>query len=231
MFAGDIKSPHDLKCISCGFIIKNFQKYKFHGEKSFFKKVLRDDRVYKCHSCELVQVNHREINNDCLKEYYSNYYRKNSKSLSYENRHYWKFYVRGMAIADIAANHFQDKNYPYEIYELGSGFGLNLLKLKDIFPNANIYTDDLDKGSLNKNIQVSEIDGGKYNIIVLSHVLEHLDDPIQWIVRIKNALKSQGLLIIEVPNDNEAFSKVTDIYHEPHISFFNSNSLSILFQR
>lgn len=48
----------------------------------------------------------------------------------------------------------------------------------------------------------------KYDAIFLLHTLEHLDDPIQILKKIKSALKEDGYLFLVVPNANAASRQI-----------------------
>jgi 2-polyprenyl-3-methyl-5-hydroxy-6-metoxy-1,4-benzoquinol methylase len=50
------------------------------------------------------------------------------------------------------------------------------------------------------NLDTAEFDDGEFDLIRLSHVLEHLDDPLQALVKCYRLLRSGGRLIISTPN-------------------------------
>ncbi len=71
----------------------------------------------------------------------------------------------------------------------------------------------------------------QFDVITMFHVLEHLKDPVEELVRIKTRLDDHGKLIIEVPNSDEAlltlynnrgFSK---FYWSCHLFLFNETTL------
>lgn len=45
---------------------------------------------------------------------------------------------------------------------------------------------------------------GKYDVITMFHVLEHLDKPLKYLSQIKQHLNENGKLLIEVPNADDA---------------------------
>jgi SAM-dependent methyltransferase len=76
-----------------------------------------------------------------------------------------------------------------------------------------------------------------YNVdyIFLFHVLEHIKEPIPLLRKLKQKLKPNGRLIIEVPNaddalltlyKNKAFSYFT--YWSPHLYLYNAATLTML---
>tara|TARA_X000000950_G_scaffold132263_1_gene164822 strand:- start:3129 stop:4187 length:1059 start_codon:yes stop_codon:yes gene_type:complete len=73
----------------------------------------------------------------------------------------------------------------------------------------NSYVADLDLkglamaqllGSKTINLAESEIDENNFDLITIVHVLEHLDKPIENILKLKNILSENGVIYAEVPN-------------------------------
>jgi 2-polyprenyl-3-methyl-5-hydroxy-6-metoxy-1,4-benzoquinol methylase len=89
---------------------------------------------------------------------------------------------------------------------------------------------------------LDELDIGKFDFMILSHVLEHIEDVNIFLLKLKNILTPQGLVYIEVP-DAYNFSlsadpalglcdvHLKDIFVQftpEHINFFSTNSLENL---
>jgi len=68
---------------------------------------------------------------------------------------------------------------------------------------------------------------GKFNLIVLSHILEHLSNPFEYLKLIHNLLVRNGNLYIEVPFLDNQFKN--DMF--PHLIFFDIDSLRDLCER
>lgn len=222
-------------CISCFGDIKEFGEYIYSTESSYFRKVLRDKILYLCSKCGLIQANHSIIIPEKLDNYYKNVYLRNKSEIPSNSKSFWKWKGRGIVFCWIINDYVKNNEKPLYIYELGSGDGLNLTELKIAFPNARIFSDPFNSDKFNQEIKREELKERKYDIVLLSHVLEHLLDPIKWIINISNSLKKKGLLIIEVPNDNEYFINRSYLERnnrndEPHITFFNSQSLIKIFE-
>jgi hypothetical protein len=72
----------------------------------------------------------------------------------------------------------------------------------------------------------------RFDVMVLSHVLEHLLQPRTALELLRSRMASEGVLYIEVPNIprgslNEYLDNVwAPRYDEPHISFFSQESLT-----
>jgi len=105
---------------------------------------------------------------------------------------------------------------------------MTLLELKKNFNNANLFAHE-PSDILNNSITKDELINNNYDLIILCHVLEHLQHPHNYIKRFINQLKPGGLLFIEIPNDNPIFLKTKQAFNSPHITFFDSVSLKNMF--
>ncbi len=65
---------------------------------------------------------------------------------------------------------------------------------------------------------------GRFDLVVLSHVLEHLPDPRPTLESVREKLSPNGMVFIEVPNQDYRFKQ----YLFPHVLFFNRQSLETL---
>jgi SAM-dependent methyltransferase len=116
------------------------------------------------------------------------------------------------------------------VFELGPGYGHNLRKIKEEYPSALIFSDELDEelkgltGAQQANLQ----DGG-YDAIILSHVLEHFTNPVTLVRQAVEALAPRGSLVIEVPNDFDGTSYITP-HDEPHFTFYTIQTLRPLLE-
>lgn len=98
------------------------------------------------------------------------------------------------------------------VLEVGCACGATLLKIKQIFPNAELYGLEINKESVkiaNKigcvqsiNIETEELPFEKefFDIIILPDVLEHLVDPWEAMKKLKEHLKMGGQVIASIPN-------------------------------
>jgi 2-polyprenyl-3-methyl-5-hydroxy-6-metoxy-1,4-benzoquinol methylase len=74
-----------------------------------------------------------------------------------------------------------------------------------------------------------------FSHILMSQILEHVIDPIDWVERSYKLLKPNGILIIALPHFNSIFRKVMqskEPYITPpyHLNYFTRKSLSTLLQ-
>jgi 2-polyprenyl-3-methyl-5-hydroxy-6-metoxy-1,4-benzoquinol methylase len=104
------------------------------------------------------------------------------------------------------------------VLEVGSSFGMTLLTLKDriaslggsptlygIEPSEHavacsqeVYRSIRVIGRSWEDLRTTE--EGPFDLVILSHVLEHLDDPVAGLVAIRRRMAPTGALFIEVPN-------------------------------
>ena len=81
------------------------------------------------------------------------------------------------------------------------------------------------------NENIKELENEKYDIIILSHVLEHLGDPKQILTYVSRLLKENGCVYIEVPstdNIGDMSDRLLDFFHVCHPWSFNKYSLQWL---
>jgi 2-polyprenyl-3-methyl-5-hydroxy-6-metoxy-1,4-benzoquinol methylase len=68
-----------------------------------------------------------------------------------------------------------------------------------------------------------------FDIITLSHALEHLPDPAQTLASARSLLKDEGLIFIEVPNILKPIS--FRCFHSLHLYYYSPNTLSLLLRK
>ena len=70
----------------------------------------------------------------------------------------------------------------------------------------------------------------KFDVIYLCHVFEHLIRPDIFLEKIKDNLKSEGIVFIEVPNCENKKILEDSISKHPHIYNFTYNAIKTLFE-
>ncbi|MFJ7825273.1 class I SAM-dependent methyltransferase [Psychrobacillus sp. NPDC096623] len=107
------------------------------------------------------------------------------------------------------------------VLELGCGDGEMTLLLADSFKSVTVV--DGSETMLNEckirlenknNIEYHKSyfedykSDKKFDVIIMSHVLEHLDNPVQVLQKISSLLKEDGVLLIAVPNADSIHRQV-----------------------
>lgn len=133
-------------------------------------------------------------------------------------------YKKGIAILDVGAGYGffgfaaqQSQDSPLLKYcttEKDKFFREALdLTWKNMFPNVAFSSCD----------QMSEVEG-KYDVVVLSHIIEHINDPKALIAFATTKLNKGGMVFIDVPHEDFLFK--ADVF--PHVLFYNAKSLKAL---
>jgi 2-polyprenyl-3-methyl-5-hydroxy-6-metoxy-1,4-benzoquinol methylase len=169
---------------------------------------------------------------------YDNLYEEKPKSD--QNKGYWDKRIK-VHYDDIAA-HQQE---PGNLLDIGCSYGFLLEYFKargwqvegiDISENAVSYARS--RGLNCHNVTIENYTcGKKYDAINMSNVLEHLQDPLGALIRIKNWLSSKGVLYIRVPNVESIVlpsryqSFLGDMKPFEHLFYFSLNTLQALLQK
>lgn len=128
------------------------------------------------------------------------------------------------------------------ILDVGCAFGglLNILRERGFKNIAGLEISSQNVSYARKKLHLNVYQGGlgmncvldeKYDVVILSNILEHLINIRDCIKEIKGYLKSNGKICIVVP-DLDDFPNHDDLYQEfsvEHINYFSLNSLQYLF--
>lgn len=119
-----------------------------------------------------------------------------------------------------------------KILEVGPGQGYLASHWLSKFPNAHYYgvETDVTCHEVLKKVGVKillpeEVESSieEVDLVIMSHVLEHVSDPINFLQLVTRKLKKGGALFIEVPCNDWQHKE----YDEPHLLFFNKNSIKL----
>jgi len=82
----------------------------------------------------------------------------------------------------------------------------------------------------------ADINRGRFDVVLLSQVLEHISDPEEVVENIHALLKPGGIAAIGVPHFGSLVSRIQgrgDMYISPpeHLNFFSCKGLSAIFER
>ncbi len=123
---------------------------------------------------------------------------------------------------------FVSDKLPYRIksgLDIGAGDGAGLRVISSHFPDANFQ--GYEPNSSNPKI-LRKRPEGKFDLITLFHVLEHVDNVHEMLAYIKSALTENGYALIQVPY---TIMGPFDLVIADHIWHFNFQSLYELFFR
>lgn len=186
-----------------------------------------DYHLHLCENCGILYSNPR-LTNESSKLFYENDYRNiysDRPEISTEDNTIKKL------IDEVIENY--ELSQPKIVYELGCGDGANL----DQFRGCDCIGVDYDKDAIKKGmfkfrnlkeggIEVLEQLGKKADLIILNHVLEHMNDIEQELKRIRNLLSDDGMLYVAVPG--LYVWDIGQLFQNAHNYQFNSNTLCYL---
>lgn len=123
-------------------------------------------------------------------------------------------------------------NKDTKLLDIGCGQGGVLYYLDDLYgvkgDGINPYPE---KEYISNDIKivgkfVTDLKGkNKYDIIIMSHVLEHMPNPKEALSKIYSLLKTNGVLYIEVPSYFLTKQKLNYVFVPEHISYFHRNTI------
>lgn len=133
-----------------------------------------------------------------------------------------------------------------KLLDVGSGNGKFLKIMKDagfdivgVEPScsaAKVSQENFGIMPINKDLPEADLGSRKFDVVTLWHVLEHVEDLNNYIVKIKNIVEDDGVLIVAVPNIDSFDAKFMGISWPylnipTHINNFNINNLKLLLEK
>lgn len=117
-----------------------------------------------------------------------------------------------------------------KILDYGCGLGNNIYNIK------SAVGFDVDNFAIEfaKTKGVKIIDKPKedyYDIILCSHVLEHVKYPVDLLNKLSTYLNTNGILIIVIPHEFDEFTLIPDTYKYPHLHTWCCKNLTNLTTR
>lgn len=131
-------------------------------------------------------------------------------------KNHWWWLARKKILQEVISKKIKKKDN-LNILDFGSGTGINvdlLQKFGEVYiyePNeyANKFLNLNFKNVISSEATLNNI-SKKFDLIVLTDVLEHIESPISSLKNIRSLLKDGGKVIITVPAHNYLFSKKDD---------------------
>ena len=127
------------------------------------------------------------------------------------------------------------------LLEIGVGAGQSILWFEEEgFDVSGIEPDGRNVSMINKVLKrgkvaktsVEEFSSDKvFDVIWMSHVLEHLIEPVRFLKKIRNNLKKSGIFFIEVPNCEYEPMLQSSIEKNPHLYHFTKKALTKMVER
>ena len=203
--------------------------YKKIGEIKNIWKEYKD--VYQCDECSLYFID--SPTDEEINSLYKNEYHNNIKNKLFETAKSKMRYARSLSQFNFIKQTIDLKNK--DICEIGAFDGLLLSLFKknnnnvfgyELNDDARVYAKKKYDIDLKENFLESK---SKYDIIILSHVIEHFREPKEILIKITSMLKENGFIYIEVPNSpmpNEcSYNMLMRYLNTEHIVNFNMDNL------
>jgi hypothetical protein len=239
-----------MHCFNCKFeITKSFADYHLHFSRNpnegsakalwqkEFKKFFPNLKLFDCERCGILSIDHHAINKESLDIYYKEHYTDNwdESSTEYINA-YWKARSDGQY---NAISHYVNSSTVNNILEYGAGKkALCLRGMGERFPKAKLYAIEISNAVIKDPKICIDQKSIKYDIIIFSHVIEHLLFPQDTIKYLISRMNKNGLLIVDVPNQKKHILHNVALYHRshlpsysysPHITFFSMKNIKKFF--
>lgn len=190
--------------------------------------------LVKCNNCKIL-YNAEFPENEEIREYYRDNYRLlDEEYLSDERRRYFRYPENIGLIKDI----HEVAPPPATILDIGCDKGYFIDEARrygydvagvELSDSANEYTKRL-KLDVKKDIGHFE---KKFDIVTMWHVLEHIPDPLEYLLKVKTKLNDSGRFFVRVPAIESFWSRLMKdkwewFQPDNHIFHFGVESLSYL---
>lgn len=206
-------------------IKKNYRYYEV--QNAFLYKISDSEKIY-------LERFGRDVDRPILKEKWE--------------MNYFNEYPNYMLLSLVE----KEKEEEFRVLEIGCDCGVNLLHLKNQYPNVRLYGVEINAGAAEiashvaqtqvANIEDKSLDfaGTKFDYIIFGDVLEHLRDPEGTIEYCKSLLKEDGRILACIPNlmhysvmyqllnGNFTYTD-TGLLDRTHIHFFTFNEIVRMF--
>jgi len=205
---------------------KTIEKKQIYLSKS---PIFINKNLFRCVSCGLVFVSPMPSRSD-LSKYYTSFWNGEVATASSITKRY--YLAQSISRIRYINQHISIKEN-LTLLDVGAGLGMFTEALLKEGYKGQYYAVEPDKSqrlALKKNKKIKKTytdieaiaNEDRFDLIILSHVLEHVTDPNIFIKKLTSLLNTGGFLFIEVPNEDYKYK----LKLEPHLLFFNRKSLS-----
>ncbi len=216
------------ECQLCGSAEKNIvSKFDRHGKPLV---------TVHCAGCGIV-TNDPIPDEETLTQFYAKHYRKEYKGAAKpRKRQVWRNFGRTLRHFRTFSDIYRDARTCMDI-GAGSGEFLYLaqatgIKARGVEPSVDYSEycrDDLGLEVRTGRLEDFDFSAERFDLIRLSHVLEHLPQPVETLKRLRDMLAENGVLYVEVPDiaDDAARKLKGKLFHFGHIFNFNPFTLRL----
>lgn len=207
-------------------------------------------KIVKCCNCCHIQLYPNQYD---MKAYYDN--DNQVKEILQVNDRKYEHYIEMLKNQAVQRLNILESNYHFDtntltnVIDIGGGtceFGHLFIQKYDnvnisiLEPGITRISKDKEKITYINSFfdnDFSNDNKEKYDIVTCFHVLEHTIHPIEFVKHLYQLLKPNGLLYVEVPNQNHELILKSDYYKDnvwyckAHISYFTVNTLKYILEQ
>ena len=223
------------KCGLCGeiFFIEVYCQIDKYGQEV---------TTVACKKCGLVQLNPRKNEDELANFYSSHYYTGYSLDENKAASSNWLSRKNKIAKDILDAVELHKELNGNKLLDIGSSYGFLIKDAKNrgsevfgIEPSVKQANElqcegfNIFNGTLQDYL---DTDYNFFDIITLSHVLEHVEQPKIFLSNISKLLKPESFICVEVPNISWEleFGRFPYSTHSAHIYYFTPQTLEVLFK-
>ncbi|QQS38598.1 class I SAM-dependent methyltransferase [Candidatus Woesebacteria bacterium] len=186
--------------------------------------------IVECLECGLVRTNCRDF------EKYDNYHRDDKEYRSDEELFKNIFIRRFQTIS-----RYKKKG---KILDIGSSTGTMLSIFKDhgwqvwgVEPSASFkYANKKGIKTTNSTFEKAKLPLNYFDVVIMNHTFEHVEDPVAVVKKIYAVLKIKGLVYIDVPNFGGFDAKIRGnnwgyLMPNEHVHHFTPNTLKMIIRK
>lgn len=219
-------------CPICNNYDSNYEG-DYRGIHALFNSIKRVE----CSSCSLIYAAPMP-DKDEVALYNAKYFDEAHGGTKYDNSSLFFF----SGIAKIRLNHvlnyLQERSISvFSVLEFGPGLGYFARSWLKKFTQSQYFSveTDLECRRELRKIGIRDLTDGvdsesrleSVDLLIMSHVLEHVIDPVNFILSASSNLRPGGALFIEIPFRDYLYKSID----EPHLLFFNKISLEFLLNK
>jgi SAM-dependent methyltransferase len=113
--------------------------------------------------------------------------------------------------------------------------GWDVLGVEPLYLACRIAREERGIESINAILETAGLPDESFDVVLLNHVIEHLDDPLRTLREVNRILKPKGHFVIETPRYDTLMFKLLgrrerSINCEGHIYFFTTQTLRNLYE-
>lgn len=167
--------------------------------------------LFRCADCGCIFLGDISVDQDYYAKYYKEDYYLADKDTGITDKT-WSFIYKLFfdKKEDLILNYFKNRNNKLSILDVGCGNGNFLSSLNpaifeknglEINPQGIKICEEKGIKIYKKSIESEDFGEKKFDVITLWHVLEHMENPTVLLKKVREILKDDGVLIIQVPNN------------------------------